>query len=80
MSTKQMEDLLARVRPGLSGHSMKRETLCHLMKYDEISMEMIVKMARYSNQLFDLPAHTRAYLPHVKLALSIGTQQATRLL
>lgn len=77
MTTRQISQLLTKIRQDLTAHSLKRGALCCLVEQCT-PIPLIVRMARHRNPLYDLPQHTQTYLPHRHLALLLGTQEATR--
>ena len=77
-TTEQMSELLKRVNPRLSAHSLKRGALHYLLEQGT-DLDIIVEMARHASER-RLPRTTRLYLPAIPLALALNTQQATRTL
>jgi hypothetical protein len=68
------------VDKNLTGHSLKRGALEHVLRQENIPLNVITELGRHATPLSVLPPITRLYLPPIELALRLGTQVATRTL
>jgi len=76
---EQIVTLLRRLDPEYSGHSPKRGALNHLGRRG-VEWQLVSRMARHSNPLYDLPKQTRTYFEPEVLAVMLNTHSATKIL